>query len=139
MDLFEVKLKYQKELEDGRIGKMNDSYVVEAYNFTDAEAVIVDMISKYSYMAPLIKGMKPVNYTDVFGNNDRDKWYKVSIKVMVEIKDNGTEKWQKQQMLVNANTLDEAIKNIKEELKDMSIDWESVGVQETAIVEVIRK
>lgn len=139
MDLFEVKLKFQKALDDGNVEKRNDTYIVEAYNFTDAEAVVFELISKMGYMTPMIKGMKPIEYTDIFGNNEFEKWYKASIKVLVEVKDNGKEKYQKQYMLVNADTLDDALRNLKNELKNISIDWESVGIQETSIVEVIRK
>lgn len=46
---YEVKIQYQKTLEDGREKKVTEQYVVEALSFTEAESRITEEMSAYIY------------------------------------------------------------------------------------------
>jgi len=139
MDLFEVKLKYQEAIGDGRLASNTESYIVEAFNYTDAEAVITEMVERYSYITPEIKSMKPVKYSDIFTNASGSIWYKVDIKLLAEVTDEGKEKWVKQSMLVQGTSIDDASKTLKSNLANTSADWTSVAIKETKIADIIRK
>ena len=44
---FEVKIQYQKILENGKEKKVTEQYVVEALSFTEAEARITEEMTTY--------------------------------------------------------------------------------------------
>ena len=44
---YEVKIQYQKMLEDGKGKKVTEQYVVEALSFTEAESRITEEMSAY--------------------------------------------------------------------------------------------
>lgn len=135
MDLFEVKLKYV----NSEVKKVSESYIIEAFNYTDAEAIIVSMVSQYGMMDAEIKSMKPVKYADIVDNpNGGDLWFKVTAS-FITVNDNGSEKAQKFNYLVQCDDMDGAITAFKNYMKGTASDWTSVLVQKTAIVEVVKK
>ena len=44
---FEVKIRYDKTMDDGQLKAIDELYVVDAFTFTEAEAKITEEMSSY--------------------------------------------------------------------------------------------
>ena len=60
MEWFNAKIKYLKQLENGSIAKVSESYLLNALSFTEAEArlqgILEEYISEYQLKARLPNG-----------------------------------------------------------------------------------
>ena len=80
---FECTIRYEKQLEDGKIAKVTERYLVDALTFTEAEARIIEE------MKPLISGefevanINPQKYSELFWNESGDKWFKTKVNLIV--------------------------------------------------------
>ena len=45
--MFQCTVKYEKTMEDGRLQKVSESYLVEALNFTEAERRILEEMAPF--------------------------------------------------------------------------------------------
>lgn len=131
-----AKVKYTKQLDDGRLKRVNEMYLLSAVSFTDAEARI------YEELGTIIKGefsitnITPVDIHDIFAYDDADTWYRA--KVRYEGIDGNSEKPKmiNQTMLVSANSLKEADQRINDELKSLLHSFDIHEIKETKIVEI---
>lgn len=135
---FECTVKYQKTTEDGTEKMVSERYVVDALSFTEAEARIIEEISTYASGELGVTEIRPAAYREVFfsDNNDVDRWYKVRIAFIVIDENTMKEKKSYSYYLVNASCLNEAIKNLDQAFANSMLDYQSVNVTETMILDV---
>lgn len=140
MDLFSVKLKYYGSDDTGRIIKKSDTFIVEAFNYTDMEATITTMVEKYNMTMAEIKSAAPAKYSEIFEDKSGESeiWYKVKY-AMIVICENGKESKKNVNVLVQASSIKDAMRRFEDEMKYSSADYNSVSIQETNIVDVLRK
>ena len=135
---FECTIKYEKQLEEGKIAKITERYLVDALTFTEAEARII------KEMEPLISGefkivnINPQKYSELFWNEKADKWFKTKVNFIVLDEEKGVEKKVANYMLVQANDLKEARELLVEGMKGSQADWEIASISETKIIEVYK-
>ena len=135
---YEVKIQYQKTLEDGKEKKVTEQYVVEALSFTEAESRIIEE------MTPFIDGdfdvvsekIAPYNEIILSDKSDDDKWF-ISKVGFITI-DEKTEKEKKQtfRYLVQAATSELALDYTKEMLSHGMSDYRIDAVQDTPTLDV---
>ena len=136
---YEVKIQYQKTLEEGKEKKVTEQYVVEALSFTEAESRIIEE------MTPFIDGdfdvvsEKIAPYNEIFLSDNYysdDKWF-VSKVAFITI-DEKTEKEKKQtfRYLVQAATSELALDYTKEMLSHGMSDYRIDAVQDTPTLDV---
>ena len=136
---YEVKIQYQKTLEDGKEKKVTEQYVVEALSFTEAESRIIEE------MTPFIDGdfdvvsEKIAPYNEIFLSDNYysdDKWF-VSKVTFITI-DEKTEKEKKQtfRYLVQAATSELALDYTKEMLSHGMSDYRIDAVKDTPTLDV---
>ena len=65
---FECKVKTEKTLENGTQKKVTEPYLVDALNFTEAEARIIREISPYCNGELEVVDIKRVKYSEMFTN-----------------------------------------------------------------------
>ena len=134
---FIVKVKYTKQLDDGRLKRVTEPYVVDSVSFTDAEARIYEEIGQYVKGEFIIKGISRVDFADVFYYDDSDDWYKCKMTYLAVDADKETEKKINSNLLVTANSVKEAYERIKESLSDMTVSFDVPSIVLTPIVDVI--
>ena len=135
---FECKVRTEKQLEGGAVKKVVEPYLVDALNFTEAEARIIEEITPYCNGQLEVVDIKRVKYCEMFTSDleSADKWYKVKCNFITLDEKTQTEKKTSQFMLVQAGDLREAIKSFDEGMKGSMIDYQIASVQETPILDV---
>ena len=135
---YEVKIQYQKTLEDGKEKKVTEQYVVEALSFTEAESRIIEEMTPYISGEFDVVSEKIAPYNEIFlsDRTDDDKWF-VSKVAFITI-DEKTEKEKKQtfRYLVQAATSELALDYTKEMFSYGMSDYRIDAVQDTPTLDV---
>ena len=137
---FVCKIRYEKTQDDGTEKKVTETYVVDAMSFTEAETRITKEMSAY------ISGMEVVDisrapFSEVFFADDgmADKWYKSKLQFITIDEKTEKEKRSNVNYLVQAASLEGARKNLEDVMDGTMIDYVTVGVNETKIMDVFEK
>lgn len=135
---FETKIRYEKGLEEGKVKKVTELYVVDALSFTEAESSIIEEMSCYISGDFKITGISQAPYCEIFFSEQPtdDKWYKTKLEFITIDEKTDQEKRSAVNYLVQANTLQNAVANIEAVMNTTAIDYAIVGVQETKIMDV---
>ncbi|MBR4367098.1 MAG: DUF4494 domain-containing protein [Bacteroidaceae bacterium] len=135
---FECKVQTQKQLDSGKIQKTVEPYLVDALNFTEAEARIIKEVSPFCNGEMTVTDIKRVKYSELFQttDSDADKWYKVKCNFITFDEKTQTEKKQASLMLVQASSLKDALKRFEEGMKGSMMDYVVAMVQETNLLDV---
>lgn len=135
MDLFNCKIAYLAQNEDGKIKKVSDIYEVQASGFTEAEArlqeVLEESIASYDLLA-----MKKSNIKEVVIDQSKEKFFQTKVSFVAFDEDNGKESKDTNVMLVQSNSVEEATKVVNERMKGSISDYHIKGVSETKVVDV---
>ena len=134
---FTIKVKYTKQLEDGRLKRVTEPYLVDAISFTDAEARIYEEVGTNIKGEFLITGISKTDYADIFYYEDADDWYKCKLTYVSVDADSGKEKKVSNNFLVTASSVKEAYERIKESLSEMTVTFEIPSIMLSPIVEVL--
>ena len=133
---FEVKVKYEKTAEEGKIVKVNEVYLFDALTFTEAEARVNEELKPFisgEFFAATIRRAK---INELFANENGDKWYKSKVYFISLDEEKGVEKKTACTMMVQANDIKEALDGLQEGMKESMADYEIASIVETAILDV---
>lgn len=135
---FEVGIRYHKTQDDGTKKAVTERYAVDALSFTEAESAIIGEMSTYISGEFKIKSEVQANYGEVFfSDNDKEnKWYKAKLSYIMLDENNGKEKRSNVNYLVQAESMQGALRNIGEVMHNSLADYEVVGLVETKILDV---
>lgn len=135
---FECKVKVEKAVEGGATKKVPELYLVDALNFTEAEARIIKEITPFCNGQLEVADIKRARYAEMFVSDEEaaDKWYKVKCMFITLDEKTQSEKRTAALMLVQAANLRDAVKRLDEGMKGSMMDYEIHTVQETQILDV---
>ena len=135
---FECKIRYEKVMEDGLQKKVNENYVVDALSFSEAEERIIEEMSSYISGEFDVADIKKAAYKEIFFSDDAmaDKWYKARLQFITIDEKTEKEKRSNVNYLVNAGTLNGAVRNIDEVMSGTMIDYVIASVAETTLMDV---
>lgn len=139
---FEVKIRYDKVMEDGASKTVTEQYVVEATSgtFTEAEANIIKDLQPYFSKATdyEIPAITKATYKEIFFSDldSDDMWFKVKLNFVTLDEKSLKEKKTKVTYLVQAHNNDLAVKHVKEVVDGSTIDYEIPYINETKIMDV---
>ena len=135
---FECKIAYEKVMDDGLQKKVTESYVVDALSFTEAEKRIMEEMSSYISGEFTVKDIKIAPYGEIFFSDEEmaDRWYKCKLQFITIDEKTDKEKRSAVTYLVQAATLDGAVKNINEVMDGTMIDYEKSNIAETKVMDV---
>ncbi len=135
---FETIIRYDKTIENGQMKKVNETYVVDAISFGEAEENITREMSHYISGDFDIKNINPAPYSEIFfsDKDTDDKYYRVKLSFITIDERTQKEKKSKVTYLVQANSLEQARKNTEEIMHGTMIDYEFASVTETKILDV---
>ena len=125
-------------MEDGLQKKVTETYTTDALSFTEAEQRIMEEVSAYISGAFDIKDIKIAPYQEVFfcDSDSADRWYKAKLQFITIDEKTAKEKRSSVNYLVNAGTLNGAVKNIDEAMGGRMGDYVIASVAETQIMDV---
>lgn len=135
---FETKIRYDKTMEDGQNKKVVELYVVDAFSFGEAETCITEEMSAYIRGEFDVKSIVPASYGEIFfsESDTDDRWYKVKLQYITLDEKSGKEKKTSAYRLVQAASLNGAVKNIDEAMSGSMEDYVIASVNETQIMDV---
>lgn len=136
--MYQVKVKYDKMQENGCVKPVTDVYVVDALSFTEAEARVTEYVQPYISGEFTVTDIKRVKYAEVWGNDKGDYWYEAQLEFITIDERSGAEKRTKNRMLVQADTLTEAMQAVADNMKGTMAEYEAVCVKQTPILEYIK-
>jgi len=133
---FECKVSYEKMLENGMQKKVSEPYLVDALSFTEAEARIIEEIKPYISGEFTIADIKRAKFSEMFFNENGDRFYKAKIYFITLDEKSGTEKKTAVQMLAQASDLKEALAVIEQGMAGTLADYSIASITETAIMDI---
>ena len=135
---FECKIRYEKTMEDGLQKKVTESYTVDALSFTEAEQRIMEEMSSYISGEFEVADIKKASYKEIFFSDEEmaDRWYKAKLQFITIDEKTEKEKRSNVMFLVQAGTLNGAVKNSDEAMGGTMIDYAIAAVNETTLMDV---
>lgn len=133
---FEVKVRYEKTLENGKVKKVIEPYLVDALSFTEAEARTIEEVAPFISGDFDIMAMKRAGYAETFLSDDGDRYFKCRLAFITLDDKSGAERKNKSTMLVQANDLQQAKDRLVEQMKGTMADYTLEKVEETDIMDV---
>ena len=135
---YTVKVKFTKKIEEnGEVDfkKVNESYLLSAVSFTDAEARITKEVGDRAEGEFLVHAMSVTEMNDVFRFGDTGFWY--LCKTSSEFEDNGKVTKVKENYMVEATSVAEASERLDDKLKDAMFDYKISSVSLSPVMDVL--
>lgn len=134
---FTVKVKFDRQGEDGLITKVTEPFLVDAMSFTEAESRILKEVKLYATSNEIeIADIKKTKIAELFYNEDGDKWYRCKINYLAVDENKGVEKKIAQTMMVQASDFKKAVDTLIERMRGTLGDYEIAAITETNILDV---
>ena len=134
--IFNVKVKIDRTQDDGLVKSVREEYCCKAVNFTDCEAKITKEVGS----ADNVKGTFEVlaeavaPFKEIYIFDEGEKYYKVKINESY-VDDYGNDKISASYYQVNADSLEQARKNIMEAIGGSMKDFTVAAVIETKVLD----
>jgi hypothetical protein len=135
---FECKVKLEKTAEEGKIIKVNESYLVDALSFTEAEDRMITEMKPFISGEFSVANIKRVKINEMFFHDDGDKWYRFKVNYITLDEEKGVEKKVPVAMMVQASEIGQALSRLHEGMKGSMADYEVVTITETLIMDVFK-
>lgn len=133
---FECRISYEKMMENGMQKKVAEPYLVDALSFTEAEARIIEQSRHFINGEFVVTDIKRARLSEIFFNENGDKYYKVKINYITLDEQSGREKRTPAYMLVQASTIEEAKDRFENGMKGTLSDYIVESIKETKIMDV---
>ena len=135
---FIAKIAYEKIMEDGFQRKVTEQYVIDALSFSEAETRITEEMASYISGEFTVEDIKKAPFAEIFFSDVDmdDKWYKAKLAFITIDEKTEKEKRSNVNYLVQASSLNGAIKNIDEVMSGTLIDYVSCSVAEQPFMDV---
>lgn len=132
--MFEIKVKYEKTLDEGVIKVVTENYGLDALSFTEAENRITDLLTPQISGTWKVCNIKRSTYNEVQVDEDGGYLYKARVLMLQLNESTGAIKTTPYSILFNAADLDAAVKRLKELLKGTMADYRSTGITEVNLM-----
>lgn len=135
---FECKVKYQKTLENGAVKQVNEPYLVDALNFTEAERRIIEEITPYMTGIFEVSDIKRARYAEIIESSEEraDRFFRAKLVFIVLDEKSGKEKKTTQNILVQAADLPDALQKLEAAMKGIAMDYSIASLAETLIMDI---
>lgn len=136
---YECKVAYDKNLEQG-LSKVNELYLINALSFTEAEKRIIEYATPYVSMGALeVTNIKRALYAEMFLSHEdaHDRYFKARVNIITIDERSGKEKKTGLNILVQSDTLGNALTQLLEQLGKEAQDYEVSSIAETQILDVV--
>ncbi len=128
---FESSVAFDKIQENGAVKKVTKKNLFDALSFTEAEARTIEELTPYISGDFSVKAVKKTKISEIFFDEEADKFYLVNVAFITIDEKSGVEKENISQILVQANDFDSAVAAFKDGMKGTMADWIIKSVAET--------
>ena len=135
---FEVKVTYERPGEKGLNTKVNEAYLVQGFTFTEIEKRITKELQPQVTGEFNINKMERTKYNELVDSMSEtaDKWFKCKITMVTIDEVSAKEKKSSVVILVKAEDVTNAVKNLNKHMEDSIMDYNLASVNESAIVDI---
>jgi len=135
---FEVKIRYEKMMDNGMNKKVTEPYLFYALSFTESEGKCIQEMTPFITGEFTVSDIKRANYSEIFFSEEdsADRWFKCKLMFITLDDKSGAEKKTATNVLVQAADLRDAVKKLDEGMKGTMADYQIASVAETAIMDV---
>ena len=135
---FEVKIRYEKVMENGMQKKVTEPYLFDALSFTESEGKCIEEMTPFISGEFTVSDLKRANYSEIFFSEEEsaDRWFKCKLVFITLDEKSGSEKKTSTHVLVQAADLRDAVNKLDEGMKGTMADYQITSVSETAIMDV---
>ena len=135
---FQCKVKYERNVDDGSIAKVSETYLIDALSFTEAEERINEEMKPYISGDFMVTDIKRAKIYELFENESGDRWYRSKVNFVSLDEEKGVEKRIATTMYAQASTLKEAVDVIDKGMKGTLADYEIASVVETDVMDIFK-
>lgn len=135
---FECRVSYDKTMENGTVKRITEAYLVDAMNFTEAEARITRSMQPYISGEFTVSAVRRRNYESVLDSGEGDYFYRVKLVITTIDEKTAAEKKTNMFLLIQADDLETALYEVKDFMRSSVEDWQFHAITETQIVDVFR-
>lgn len=132
---FTCRVKYQKLDDTGREEKATDSYLVNAYTYTEAEARITYLMSQIIRGNFEVQNITKNNFAEVIENEGCDLWFKAKVSLIAFDDETGKEKQSNQNIMIAADDVRDAYDRTAEYMKGSISSFVIPAINYTKIIE----
>ena len=134
---FLVKIKYEKTVEEGKIVKVSEQHLIDALTFSEAEARINEEMIPFISGEFITSNISRASINELF-ESEGSKWYKAKVYFISLDEEKGVEKRTATTMLVQADSVKDALDVLEAGMKGTMADYEVAGINETMILDVYK-
>ena len=135
---FEIKIKYTKTFEDGRVKPVVEKLFTSTISFAEAEHRAYFYAGQLSLTDIELKSVRIVPFYDfIRPTTEYGPFYIATLEVLTLDEKTGREKKCKKKVLVQATDRGKAEEQLKEVIGSTLLDWRLIGLDETDIVDYI--
>jgi len=135
---FEVKIRYEKTMENGMNKKVTEPYLFDALSFTESEGKCIKELEPFITGEFTVADIKRANFSEIFFSDEEtaDRWFKSKLLFITLDEKSGAEKKTATNVLIQAADLRDAVKKLDEDMKGTMADYQIASIAETAIMDV---
>lgn len=134
---FECKIRYEKTMDNGKMKKVNELYLIDALSFTEAEARIIKEVTPFITGEFVVSAIKRESISEIFEDESGDRWFKAKVAFITIDERSGAEKESKVNILVQACNSDEALSNLHNGMKGTMADYVVKQIKETDLMGIL--
>ena len=138
---YKFRVKYGKQLDNGKTKKVSEEYLVDAESFTETEKRAAKAASKLfetrSFDITAIS-REPISEIIRNENDDEDnKWYKAVVAFVTENEETGEKKYSPQNIYVQAADTTDADSRLRDHMRNSMEEWVVKSIAETKVLDVL--
>lgn len=133
---FTCKVKYVRHDQEGAEIKATESFVLDAYNYTEAEARMTGICEQEGIRPFEIVQITKSPLAEVIRFEDADKWFKVKISLTTLDEERGIEKESHQYILLSANDVRDAFDKVAKHMSKVGVGYVIPAITFQKITEV---
>ncbi len=135
---FECKVAYERQNENGGLTRVSEAYLVEAENFTEAEARMIEKVQPFVGVGDIeVTNVMRRKYADIFlSEADKDdRFYRIKVNLITYDEKADKEMKTAAFVLMQAEDLKSAVERLEREYGELE-HYEISAVTETALLDV---
>ena len=136
MNWFECTVRYEKTMENGTHKKVREKFLIDSLSFTEAEARIIEELRPYIAGEFTIADIKRAKLSELFFNENGDRYFKAKVCFITLDEKSGTEKTTVANMLAQACDLRESLQVVNKGMEGTMADYYISSLSATQIVDV---
>ena len=138
---YKFRVKYGKQLDNGKTKKVSEEYLVDAESFTETEKRAAKAASKLfetrSFDITAIS-REPISEIIRNENDDEDnKWYKAVVAFVTENEETGEKKYSPQNIYVQAIDTTDADSRLRDHMRNSMEEWVVKSIAETKVLDIL--